>query len=196
MAAPPGTFYSLWLRPASQTQTEFLQNLIAYQANSKAGASNAFPPHATLFSFSSEKLASIELEEVLRKTNDAIDAFCKATNRKRGGKLALESLGPQKRDLFFQCVLLKLSPNEDLLALRKAVCDAFDSPEMVDTYFPHLSLVYGNLDADYREAMVKEIEGRWKDETHGTIEVDRAEIWVNTKAEIVEGWRMVGCVAL
>ena len=60
--------------------------------------------------------------------------------------------------LFFQCVYIKLqkTESEGLLELHRALRKAFgdDKDPMGETYFPHMSLVYGDLEMQAKEAII------------------------------------------
>lgn len=58
---------------------------------------------------------------------------------------------------FFQCVYVVLDKigSEGLLALHQALRRAFASPDPEgESYFPHLSLVYGDLDAETKQGII------------------------------------------
>ena len=187
-------FYSLWLRPASPEFTALLEKIIEYESRSKPGASDPFDPHVTLFSLSDVKWADIGLEDVVKMTWNAVEAWRNRQGRKEGDVFSLMSTGPITGDEFWQSVMLGIEPEDALSALRRAVCDAF--PPAPASYFPHLSLVYGDLSNDMRKGIADEITQRWGKEVVGEIAFDRIEIWLCSPEKTTKGWRKVGEVVL
>ncbi|KAI9022083.1 hypothetical protein DFJ74DRAFT_706977 [Hyaloraphidium curvatum] len=169
-----------------------LSRIIEYESHSKPGTSHPFTPHATLFSLDAGQDAGTE--EVVARLEAAVASWAASGGRARGKPLVLTSAGAETGKHFFQCVLLRIEPSEDLLALRKSACDAF--PPAPDTYFPHISLVYGDLPDDVREGIVKEVAQRWSNKVTGEIPCDRVEIWKCTTEKTTLGWVKVGEVRL
>ncbi|KAK0531853.1 hypothetical protein OC835_003535 [Tilletia horrida] len=68
--------------------------------------------------------------------------------RKRGemkGALDVKLADVTTRNMFFQCILASLHKDADLMALNSALRTAFDLITSQPPYFPHLSLLYGDL---------------------------------------------------
>lgn len=61
-------------------------------------------------------------------------------------------------NLFFQCVYIRLLKHESpgLMDVHRALLRAFkqETDLLGDTYFPHMSLVYGDLDADAKQGLI------------------------------------------
>lgn len=188
-------FYSLWLRPASPELTSLLEKIIVYESRSKPGSSDPFDPHITLYSLSDAKWADISLEQVVKKTWNAVDAWRRGQGRKEGEPLKLMSIGPITGDHFWQCVMLGIDPEDSLLSLRRQITnEAF--PPGPASYFPHMSLVYADFGEDVKKGCADETKQRWGNEVTGEMEFDRIEVWLCTTEKTTKGWRKVGEVTL
>ena len=113
-----------------------------------------FGPHATLFS---DSLIGpvLSLENIVARTRRAVEAFT-ATTSLEAVKCTFDRVEAGK--LFYQCVYIRLDKDGSpgLLdlhrALRKTFEDATDPKG--ESYFPHMSLVYGHLTDEQKAALM------------------------------------------
>ncbi|WP_437736073.1 2'-5' RNA ligase family protein [Sorangium sp. So ce1335] len=167
------TAFALWLIPGGAPRAR-LQGLIEALARETGGP--AFAPHLTLLGG-------------LRGDGGDLAAGL----RRLGGARApvtLEARGPATGSAYHQCVFLDVAPAEPLLALRRAAAAALGAPET--PFRPHVSLVYGDLPAERREALAA--DPRVLALAREAWSAERLELWA------VEGetdrWRCVDGIAL
>merc|ERR1711939_383077 len=137
-AVKPKSGFSLWLSPAQDEN--LLTDLIVGLTHKSSPLTLPFQPHTTLFADSLIP-PQYTLDDIVAATKRAVAA----------GRL------------FFQCVYIKLHKDErkskGLLeihrALRKSFGDSQD-PEG-EGYFPHASLVYGDIPFEERERIIKNL---------------------------------------
>ncbi|KAJ3214380.1 hypothetical protein HDU67_001713 [Dinochytrium kinnereticum] len=80
------------------------------------------------------------------------------------------------RDLFFQCVMAKVEEASELMDFNRMVAEIFPRPDSI--YWPHLSLVYGDLTADLKASVQEEIRTSSKWSIVGSmVEVKTVEVW-------------------
>jgi Cyclic phosphodiesterase-like protein len=97
---------------------------------------------------------------------------------------------------YFQCVFYPVRlPNAALLDLRLAVQDGLSSiagRQPNPSYFPHLSLVYGELDKESRDGLVRSVDGK------GLVSIawEVADVAVVRCAGNPEEWKIEGSVKL
>lgn len=190
------SFYSLWLRTKSPELTRLLESIILHESRSKPGTCAPFDPHVTLFSLSNGAYADFPIEKVVKRTRDAVQLWREREGRKQGEPLPLFSRGVGIGDEFWQSVYLTMQQDASLTALRREIGAAFPFPPAPGSYFPHLSLVYGDLPSDLRKGITDEIMQRWGAELIGEMTFDRIEIWLCTSEKTTLGWRKAGQVAL
>ncbi|KAL1408969.1 hypothetical protein Q8F55_005786 [Vanrija albida] len=149
--------HCLWLVPSAD-EVSRLQALIDTLAASEAGAPS-FHPHITLLHPLGKDAASPP-EAITETLEAAVAEF----NAARGGagpiKLTLDN--PVAGEKYFQSVLTPVDEAEGksaaLRQLRSAVEDAFDEHPAV--FYPHLSLLYGDLSRERRLELVREAEAQ------------------------------------
>ncbi|WVR04135.1 hypothetical protein IAU60_001134 [Kwoniella sp. DSM 27419] len=180
-AAPSLNAYCLWLVPSLEDQSDHLQSLINRLA-SLENLSPSFEPHITLLSSID---ISTPLSEVRSKVRQAIQA---ASSKNSLRNLAVDLAPAQKGEKYYQSVLAPVKPSAALLALREECERAFclkgtGLPE----YFPHISLLYGELSSERRE----EIAGIANKVVElGSVEVD--EVAIVRCVGTAESWQVVG----
>ncbi|WP_437691421.1 2'-5' RNA ligase family protein [Sorangium sp. So ce176] len=164
--------FALWLVPGGAPRAR-LQELIEALARETGG--QAFAPHLTL-------LGGLR--------GDGGDLAAKLRSLGPRGPIALEAQGPATGSAYHQCVFLDVAPTEPLAALRGAAEAALAARET--PFRPHVSLVYGDLPADRREALAADPrvlalarEAWW---------AARLELWA-VEGE-AERWRCVDGIAL
>ncbi|WP_433934901.1 2'-5' RNA ligase family protein [Sorangium cellulosum] len=168
-----GEAFALWLVPGGAPRAR-LQQLIEALARETGGP--AFAPHLTLLGG-------------LRGDGGDLAAKLRSLGGARG-PVALEARGPATGSAYHQCVFLDVAPTEPLAALRRAAEAAFGARET--PFRPHVSLVYGDLPADRREALAA--DPRVLALARDAWCAERLELWA------VEGeagrWRCVDGIAL
>ncbi|GAA6041673.1 hypothetical protein JCM8097_003077 [Rhodosporidiobolus ruineniae] len=138
---------SLWLSPPPSSA---LRPLVARLAH--AHHTESFLPHATLVS--DEIVPAISLEEVIEKTEQGVREW-----RQEGeGRLKLRFKDVRQGPAYYQCVLAALHPDPPLLALHEAVVRQFHVSSPPPPYFPHLSLVYGDLSTQLKATIIDELK--------------------------------------
>jgi len=147
----PGSEYNLWLGTGSSDSV--LGDLIHDLSRRSSPPTEPFAPHATLLSSSiiGPSASFEEIKATVVRTVASLSVqriVCKFDKLEAGAS-------------FFQCVYVKLQKRESegLLelhtALRKVFGDAED-PEG-DSFFPHMSLVYGDLQTSHKAKIMSEL---------------------------------------
>ncbi|ODN80433.1 hypothetical protein L202_02678 [Cryptococcus amylolentus CBS 6039] len=180
--APPLTGYTLWLSPASPQKYQF-QSLIKHLATFSEDAP-VFEPHITL-------LAPVSLDVPLGEIEDTLGRIVAELGGLQEWKLQLKAA--QKGDFYFQSVLAPVEPTKELLALREKVEQAFSVPGQSD-YFPHLSLLYGDISAEKRDSISAEANKESKEDGFGEVEIGEIEI-VRCVGDVAD-WVTVGKLTL
>lgn len=175
MSANPGKAagISLWLMPEGEPR----DRLAALIASLAARLSTpAFVPHVTL-------LAAVEgspAEDVLA-TARALSASLRP--------LAVYLEGVEDRDEYFRCLFARAVVDAPLHAAHAAAARAFRrQPD--PAFFPHLSLVYGELPAEDKRLLALELAGS----VVTSFEADRLHVW-RTQGTVSD-WRELGVFGL
>ncbi|SGZ30311.1 BQ5605_C113g13235 [Microbotryum silenes-dioicae] len=153
---------SLWLSPPA---TSPLGDLIT--SLSDRYQTVYFKPHATLVS--DAIVPGLPVDELVKRIGEAI-ARWKSDRAIQGPGWRSNDVqvGPQilsrtklASDLFYQCVLATLVPDAHLIALHETLLSSFSVPiPSPSTYFPHLSLVYGDLSPQIKEDIIQGMKER------------------------------------
>jgi 2'-5' RNA ligase len=133
------TGFSLWLMPEGDAFTRF-GDLITRLAGRHA--TPAFPPHLTLLG----GVAAPEPVVVALAARLAQSASC----------LRLETADLVHSDGYFRAVVVRVKPVAELIELRARALAALGL-EGGPPFEPHLSLLYGQLEAGQRETIVREV---------------------------------------
>ncbi|KAJ3326912.1 hypothetical protein HDU76_012531 [Blyttiomyces sp. JEL0837] len=100
------------------------------------------------------------------------------------------------KDMFFQllkqCVMAKVEETNAVMSLNAQYRTAF--PRNEGPFWPHLSLVYGNLEPAVRERVQKEIRQNYPNLVGETVRIAEIEMW-NTEGE-VSSWEQVAIFPL
>jgi 2'-5' RNA ligase len=139
--------YCTWLVPDSASEPA-LGALVSDLAGLEPPAPS-FIPHITLLS---PKNAFRQSAEDLSRALEA------AVAARPAGPLRLTLEAPAPGTFYYQCMLAPVVPSEQLAALRAAVEDAVDEHPKV--FFPHLSLLYGDLDEGRKRELCAEASAR------------------------------------
>ena len=173
--------YSLWLVPSSpesETTTKIIHELIEAEPDSPA-----FEPHITL-------LHPVDISTPIESITTTLQNIAQSLDL-RAKPLWLNLKPAQRGTFYYQSVLAPVEANETLTALRSACEDAFewkgDKP-----YFPHLSLLYGDISTERREELAKTVQDGQSLPGMVTIE----EILVVDCTGTTKDWKTVASVPL
>lgn len=146
--------------------------------------SHSFEPHVTLLHPISTSRPLDEITTTLREVVRGLPGGAKP--------LKLELKPADKGTFYFQSVLAPIQPSEQLLALRRGMEDVFPGPWKDKTYFPHLSLLYGDISPERRDELAQHV--RDADKVPKTITF--ADIIVVDCTGTVRDWKTVGRVPI
>ena len=129
----------LWLMPPAPTQQRFAALI---DRLSRRVGTPCFIPHVTLIGslFSPES-------EVVRCVEQLASTLAPIPVR-------LAGLGWS--DQYYRCLFMRAEPSAELLAAHREASDRLGVPPEAD-FFPHLSLIYGNLAENEKTQIVQEI---------------------------------------
>jgi 2'-5' RNA ligase len=108
----------------------------------------------------------------------------------KGKKLSLSLQPAAGGTHYYQSILAPVQPNHALSQLRKSCEDAFTWEGK--SYFPHLSLLYGDLTSERREELAKKVN----DEMDLTKIAEIGEIAIVDCTGTADEWKTVGTVEL
>lgn len=134
--------YALWLVPASperESTIDVIQSLIGSESDSPA-----FDPHVTLLHPIAKTIPIEEITTKLQNIAQQLDL--------RATPLWLDLQPAQAGTFYYQSVLAPVVPNDTLSALRSACQESFEQ-QGSKVYFPHLSLLYGDLSKERRDQL-------------------------------------------
>lgn len=166
------TVYALWLMPSDP---DAAAPAAAIRRYSRALSTPAFEPHITLVSGLHGPVGTLE---------------AKAVELAAGTAALHVDLGPPAHsEAYFRCVYLPVQPEASLLALHARACDLLGTgPQPPDS--PHLSLIYGNLPPQQRQAIAAEIG----ESLSGPIVLGRLCLYRASSASPPEAWQEIrGC---
>lgn len=159
--------YSLWIRP-SQAQIDELTKIISRLSHRYR--TTPFPPHITLLSNVTAPINTID--KTCRKLIELHQAF----------DIALKEIAFTQdyyRNLYI------LTKADTLLTTLYEDTKNMLSGETDDIYMPHISLLYGKLDAKKQHSLKEELRGSYAN----TFSCQRLDIY-NTTNNVSE-WRLV-----
>ncbi|MBW0478639.1 hypothetical protein O181_018354 [Austropuccinia psidii MF-1] len=148
---------SLWLTPSGHESWQ-LNEIIETLAKENEGCLS-FEAHVTLMS--DDQLPKWSVHEIASKVSDSISKyreyfFSSRNIIKEDLILTLEAV--QSGDQFYQCVLAPIEPNQSLTRLNNCLRELFvrneEERSNLKPYFPHLSLVYGDLTQEQKDGLV------------------------------------------
>lgn len=155
---------SLWLSP---TGADFgrLKELIGTLASETPGCL-PFDPHLTLIS--DDQVPRIPLDQVLKKVSESVTQWNRSRSDKQTFELKFQKI--QSGEQFYQCVLIAVVPSESLLRLnnllRESLVPNSSERAVLSDYFPHLSIVYGDLSSEQKDQLVERVKVAL-DDMHG-----------------------------
>jgi 2'-5' RNA ligase len=166
------TGISLWLMPEGEAFTRFDQLIARLAVRYKTPA---FPPHLTLLG----GLSAPEHVVVALSARLAHSVCC----------LRLETTDVVHSDDYFRAVVVRVKPVPALVDLRARALAAVGL-DAGPPFEPHVSLLYGRLDAGPREEVVREVGRDFPD----AFEVRRLDVY--STAGTVERWTRAARVPL
>jgi 2'-5' RNA ligase len=163
--------FSLWLMPEGDRRVRLADTI---HALARRYNTPEFEPHVTL-------LGSVE------RSYDAIGGCLRTLVRQiHPMSIRLESI--ESRDQYFRCLYLRVENSRELQDARLKACALFDRDE---PYQPHLSLMYGAIGADAKQALARDI-GAGLSGTRFTVR----RVSLYRTHGVVEDWRPTGSYAL
>ena len=192
------TGYSLWLAPASSGAV--FTDLILSLSRCCTPPTIPFPPHVTLLS-SSQIPRQLSLEEILQRIQQIVTHLRIDCINCRFDKL-------EAGQSFFQCVYIKLlkEESEGLLDLCRALSSVFGETKRDtdgrNSYFPHVSLVYGDLSMNVKHDLIKDMQKKGESlivegnaaSVAGYMHFDAKEILVVRTIGRPDEWEVMGRV--
>jgi len=167
-ASVPKSGYSLWISP--EQDENVLADLIVSLSAQSTPPTLPFAPHATLYADSLIP-AHYSLEDIVGKVKEAVAAVPHID------KVVARFDEVEAGKLFFQCVYIRLfkEKSDKLLELHQSLRKAFGDerdPEG-ESYFPHMSLVYGDLEMEQKHRIIAGMEekGEIFGQKHGEVNV-------------------------
>ncbi|KAK4051302.1 hypothetical protein OIO90_004783 [Microbotryomycetes sp. JL221] len=146
--------YSLWLSPSwdSSPFPALLDKL------SSKHDTVPFKPHTTLVADSLTPQAT--LDEFVEMTKKGVQAWKIKKGASGGNGLNLTFYDVRQGDMFYQCVLAALVRDVDLVDLHLTLRRAYGTHDKPDapSYFPHMSLVYGDLTREKKDDIIREMK--------------------------------------
>jgi 2'-5' RNA ligase len=139
MARTRKEIFSLWLMPEERIAHD-LSTLIARLSGKHSTPS--FEPHVTL------------IGDINLPTAAAIAKADELAARIEPFEVALNRV--EQHDRYFRCIFIKADKTEPLMKAYSMARAVFGHEEN-EKYMPHLSLVYGNLDAQTRQRVIHSI---------------------------------------
>lgn len=147
---------SLWLSP-NGTQLEVLDKLITKLSEETPGCL-AFKPHATLIS--DEQVPDLPIDQILESVSKSVLEWNSTELGCKSKSFLLQFQDVQRGAHFYQCVLASLVKSPELMSLNATLKrNLLDSSKLdqLPPYFPHLSLVYGDLTDDQKQAIIERL---------------------------------------
>jgi 2'-5' RNA ligase len=142
-----------------------------------------FSPHITLLHPISKSIPVDEITSLLSQ--------CVKEAALKDNKLSLSLQPAQAGTHYYQSVLAPISPDEALSQLRQA-CEVTFKWEGKGVYFPHLSLLYGDLDKERRDELAQKVNEEMT--MAGNVEIE--EIAVVDCTGTTDQWKTVATVSL
>jgi 2'-5' RNA ligase len=172
MSTPRARGLSLWLMPEAQINQRLTELIARLAARHQT---ELFAPHLTL-------LSAVALPEAL-----ALAAAGRAAAEI--APLVVTPAGIQAREEHFRCLFVCAREDAALSSAHAAAARAFGRPPDPD-FLPHLSLVYGMLPAEEKQALAREVG----EAPCAPFEARRLHLW-RTEGPVV-AWRELGAFDL
>ncbi|KAL7425102.1 hypothetical protein Q5752_000790 [Cryptotrichosporon argae] len=167
--------YCLWLIPASTADL----SAVIDRLRALAPPSPSFAPHITLLH---PIPISLGVSEVATRVARAISVA-------KILPLSLELQQATTGERYYQSVLAPVRPTDGLLALRQAVEDEFGV--RLPSYFPHLSLQYGDLAPERRHELAAAAN-----ELTWTKDVEIKDVAIVDARGVAPDWKIIARVPI
>ncbi|KAG0144724.1 hypothetical protein CROQUDRAFT_659678 [Cronartium quercuum f. sp. fusiforme G11] len=190
---------SLWLSPIGE-QLEILYKLINQLAVENPGCL-AFTPHATLIS--DEQVPDQPIDQILETVSKSVQEWNSTELGCKSRPFVIRFQEVQRGAHFYQCVLAAIVKSPDLLALNSTLKRNLLEPSKLEdlpTYFPHLSLVYGDLSDDQKQAIIDRLQSSGQLIPPATLlgldKFEPTEILLVRTSGQSNGWKILGKVQI
>ncbi|GAA5905390.1 hypothetical protein JCM6882_003146 [Rhodosporidiobolus microsporus] len=186
--------FSLWLCPPDSSNLRALVARLAHKQKTEV-----FAPHCTLVS--DEIVPALPVEELVK----AVEAGIQEWLKQGAGELNVRLKDVRQGPLYYQCVLAALFPDKPLVSLHEAVVRQFPLASPPPPYFPHVSLVYGDLSTSLKASIiddlnaageVKELEGEEGVEVVGEKDFKPGEVLLMKTAGPCATWELLARVPI
>lgn len=164
--------YALWLTPPPPVYDRFARLI---ETLSRRLGTPRFAPHITLAGTGAEL------------ADDALERATALAAQLPPVPVRLLDVGYS--DAYFRCLYVRAERTPVLLAAHRLAAGRLDTDPAED-FMPHLSLVYGNLPQDTKEALIEEIGRRFD------LEFTARQLTLCLPAGAPDGWRTLGPFAL
>ncbi|KAJ3247916.1 hypothetical protein HDU78_002669 [Chytriomyces hyalinus] len=137
---------SLWLSPQHGSSMDSVLRAIITRYSSELGTPT-WGPHITL------------LGSILATPEETVARLTEAVKDIEAFDVGL--LDIVTKDQYFQCIMAKAEETPALMSLNAMLRSVFPAPNSAfanEKFWPHLSLVYGDLSSDVRERVAREIQ--------------------------------------
>lgn len=136
--------YSVWLMPDGKSTVQLISNMEKLSRNFDAPS---FSPHITLIG---------QLEFDPPEVHEKFSQLASSTSQ-----MTLEAEEIVYRDVYFRSIVFKIEESEPLFKLNQKARHVFDRTSD-PTFFPHLSLLYGNQPESEKRITVEGLFARQK----------------------------------
>ncbi|KAI8617198.1 RNA ligase/cyclic nucleotide phosphodiesterase [Chytriomyces sp. MP71] len=170
---------SLWIGPPKGSKLDRALTEVVKHYSAELGTP-VWEPHITL------------LGSVLASPEEALTTITDAVKDVTPFDVPLVDI--VTKDFFFQCIMAKAAENNALMSLNASLRNLYPPPNN-EPFWPHLSLVYGDLELDVKTRVCNEIKSNHDWSIVGSVvHVEVIEIW-RTEGP-VDSWVKVGQVSL
>ncbi|KAJ2703893.1 hypothetical protein FB645_003713 [Coemansia sp. IMI 203386] len=183
--------YSLWLSPPAGSE-QYRKLDLAISKFSSMLESPRFSPHLTLHSpvyAESDADALQQVRDYVQKLYQSIGDSVRTS----GIPVGIRDVATGTK--FYQCVLLH-APNSNVLLEANAIAREKWKTAKDPTYYPHVSLFYGDCESDKREALAKQIRDSLPVDMQTELSFTAQEVRIIATVGPCEEWRDIGSVSL
>ncbi|KNC99619.1 uncharacterized protein SPPG_05005 [Spizellomyces punctatus DAOM BR117] len=163
--------YSLWLCPSEPTVQSYLKKVI--DTFSDRLDTPKWNPHITLLGG-----INTSKEDVIALTRKVADA---------GANFNVTLSDIATKDLYYQCVMAVPHPSDPLIELNTTARKVFEKEDQ-PLFWPHLSLIYGDLDKELKREIAEEVKKEFN-VVGQIVDVKSIQIWSTTGSP--EKWEFI-----
>ncbi|KAE8817617.1 Cyclic phosphodiesterase [Hordeum vulgare] len=172
----PEEVYSVWALPPEPVRDRFRGLMAGLRA---AHGGPPFEPHATV------------VGAVRMRRPAAIQALRAAAAAAGVGPYTARVTSVARGDLFYQCVYLLLEPTPEVIQTSDHFCSHFGFQRSTP-YMPHVSLLYGDLTDEEKEAARKKVEEMDSELCGLQFEISELALYrTDTEDRSLESWELV-----